>query len=260
VEELSPAGYHRIRPLIPGHDVAGHMAFVHAVVELAMPGLIWVDKQDAPSCAIACNLSGFWFAVGAAPATLDEDEIRRVVARRPTDEPTALWAVAEGWESALSPLFATSATRDEFLFEPSLRRAGFALPGGFEIRPIDPGIARQFEGRVDPWVVKTWGGPEEFARRTFGFAILHEGELASFCTACAVGPAADPEAEIEIGTAPEFRQRGLAVITGNAFIDECLRIGIRPAWTCASENVASAKTAQRLGFRPLRRITGFHVP
>ena len=235
------------------------MAFVHAVIEGSMPGAVWVDNTARPRWAIACNLSGFWFALGEAPASLTLLELGPVVARRPADEPTALWAVTESWRAVLLPLFATSATRDEFVYAPASGGIRPVLPGEFKMRPIDAAIARQFGGGTDPWVVKIWGGPEEFAKRTFGTAILHEEALVSFCTACAVGPGADPEAEVEIGTAPEFRERGLAVIAGNAFIDECARRGMRPAWTCSSENIPSAHTARRLGFRPLRTITGFSI-
>ncbi|MFN0148375.1 MAG: hypothetical protein ACKVT1_17885, partial [Dehalococcoidia bacterium] len=83
MEELAPAEYGAIRHLVPAHDVAGHMAFVHAVIDGSMPGVVWVDDRATPRWAIACNLSGFWFALGTAPAVLRAEELAPVLARRP---------------------------------------------------------------------------------------------------------------------------------------------------------------------------------
>ena len=235
------------------------MALVHAVIEATMPGVVWVDRRETPRWAIVCNLTGFWFALGDAPPRLDVADLGPVVARRPPDEPTALWAVSGRWRTVLSPLFAREATRDEFRFDGATRPVPPDLPPGFEIRPIDAAIASQFGGGTDPWVVKAWGGPEAFARRAFGVAVLRAGRLASFCAACGIGPAVAPEAEIEIGTDPEFRNRGLALCAANAFIDGCVGRGMLPAWTCSSENIASARTAARLGFRWVRTISGFPI-
>ena len=40
------------------------MAFVHGILEGEMPGTFLVDDAGQPRTAIACNDSGFWFALG----------------------------------------------------------------------------------------------------------------------------------------------------------------------------------------------------
>jgi RimJ/RimL family protein N-acetyltransferase len=78
---------------------------------------------------------------------------------------------------------------------------------------------------------------------------LLDGErLASECSAVFVGAG---EAEIDILTAEAYRGRGLARLTACAFIDECLRRGLRPDWSCWPERAASWKLALKLGFDEL---------
>ncbi len=54
--------------------------------------------------------------------------------------------------------------------------------------------------------------------------------------------------EIGVHTVEGYRQRGLATAVGAAFIGDCLAQGWEPCWECFSDNLASCRTAERLGF------------
>lgn len=54
--------------------------------------------------------------------------------------------------------------------------------------------------------------------------------------------------EIEIDTAPEHRQRGLATACAARLILTCLDRGLYPSWDAA--NPTSAALAEKLGYRP----------
>ncbi len=235
------------------------MAFVHAVIEGSMPGFALVDTARSPGSAIVGNLGGFWFALGAPHAGLAMAAVPTFAGRVPPDEPTGLWCSTDGWEALLDPLLPAKQWRYEYHFDRPPKEVP-GTPAGMELRTIDSAIAGKFGGGTDPWVVKIWGGPEAFAERSFGVALLREGELVSFCAACAIqADGWDGEAEIEIGTDAAFRRKGLAVITGAAFIAECARRRLRPAWTCAADNEASRRAATRLGFREFRRVPGYVI-
>ena len=61
-----------------------------------------------------------------------------------------------------------------------------------------------------------------------------------------------PEMIVEPGimTLPGFRRKGYAAAACAAFIEEQLRRGLAPIWTCAIDNDASAGLAQYLGYKP----------
>ncbi|MBI5948177.1 MAG: GNAT family N-acetyltransferase [Chloroflexi bacterium] len=259
---LGRDGFSRVLPLVPSREGAGHMAFVHAVLEGSMAGSVHVDDVGAPRSAVVVNNSGWAFAIGEPRGDLVDAWMPAFLERYLPGQPTGLWATSDGWRRALDPLFARYEWRNEYHpgtpLEPS---APPVLPEGWSLRRIDAGLARQFEGRVDPWVVGIWGGPEAFAERAGGWAVVRDdGVLASFCCACAVGgPPGAVEAEIEIGTAPDSRQRGVAAAAARAFLGECRERGWLPGWTCGAGNVPSARLAERLGFVFHRQVVGYPV-
>ena len=258
--ELEPRDFERIRPLVPPSNEAGHMAFVHAVIEGSMPGFALTDAAASPSSAIVANLSGFWFAIGEPLASLAAEAAPTLRARRPPEEPTGLWCTTVGWEALLDPWFSVKEQRHEFHPPPPGTTAPSAGREGFRLGALDHEAARQLAkgGGLDPWIARIWGGPEELVRRSFGTCVWKGDDIVGFCAACAIERGG--EAEIEIGTAPEFRGLGLAEMAGRAFIAECEGRGLQPAWTCAITNETSGRLARRLGFRYFRTVAGYPLP
>lgn len=258
---FAPIPPEAVLPLLPSHHQAGHMAFVHSIINGSLPGEIVGDDATAPRSAIACNANGFWHTLGEpVAAALDWLGARRT---QPFAEPTSLWTTTPAWAELLRPAFEGSAWRIEFHARADLPAVP-PLPPGFVLAPLDADIAARFfegtgpEDGVDPWVVRTFGGPERFAEQSFGFAVLAGSRVAAFCCACAIGGHAGAvEAEIEVGTDARYRQQGLATIAAAAFLAETRRRGLIPGWTCAADNAASERLARRLGFVPFRRIEGF---
>jgi RimJ/RimL family protein N-acetyltransferase len=125
------------------------------------------------------------------------------------------------------------------------------------LRPIDEELATRSEAGIDDFV-QIWGGPTQFAERSFGVAVLSGDSLVAACTACAIGGhRGEVEAEIDVGTAPAHRQKGLAAVAAVAFFDLCRVRGVTPAWSCDSKNLASQRAAVHLGFSEFRKIIGF---
>ncbi|MDE7293612.1 MAG: GNAT family N-acetyltransferase [Oscillospiraceae bacterium] len=67
-------------------------------------------------------------------------------------------------------------------------------------------------------------------------------------------------AEIGINTLPEFRRQGLAYEVCAALISSLLSKGTIPLWSAASDNIASRKLAEKLGFKELMRVTEISLP
>lgn len=248
---VAPEAYPEIVPLVPSHEVAGHMTFPHAVLSGLMPGAVFVT-EDRES-AIILNHCGFHVAIGEANGAAVAEAMPGIIAAL-EDEPGSLLCSTPEWAAALSPLFAESLSRNEYRWDDAPTRGNGRPPDGLRLARITADIAERFQDAVDPWVVRIWGGPEEMARKSFGWALLDGDVLASFCAACAIGGG---EAEIEIGTNPAYQRRGLAEVVGRSFISLARLSKLMPAWTCDSANEGSIKLAEKLGFEFTREITGF---
>jgi GNAT superfamily N-acetyltransferase len=255
--ELAPGDYGRVRGLLPAPDEAGHMTFVHAVVDGAMEGVVVVDDEETPTAAFVCNACDFWLALGEPHRGFAERATALISHHPRLPRPGYLWCSAPGWKQAIDGLLPVAGERNEYGHRPRGIGPFLHKTDGVEVVPIDATLAATFQDRgVDPWVVNVFGGPENFAKRSFGFAVLAAGELAAFCAACAIGAG---EAEIEIGSATAYRRKGLATLAFAAFVRGCDERGLAPAWTCASDNRPSVRMAESLGFPFRRRVAGFGV-
>jgi len=249
---LGPASFDGVRALIP-HGI-GHVTFSLGVLEGRMSGQVWADDPAAPRTAVVMSDADFCLAFGEPRPDLVGASLPTMMAENRAEKPE-LFATTDEWAAALAFL-GEHRRRNEYHFTGLPPGAGRALPAGYRLVPIDVSVARMFEGAVDPWVVNVvWGGPERFVQQAFGWAVLAaDGALASFCAVCAIGGG---EAEVEIGTNPDHRRRGLALAAGARFIEDCLVRGLIPAWTCATGNAGSERLAALLGFRFVRTVTGY---
>lgn len=248
----------RIEPLMEASHAGGHRGVAYAVLEGLQAGIVFVDSLQNPQFALVCNYSGFYFAYGTPNSNAFEDFLPELLANYVTDEATMLLAMSPAWEQALSPLFEKPFARAAFEFAPYApvlsQEWEAQIPEGFRVVPMDRSITQQIEAGagVDPWFLRIVGGGEPYLKRNFGFCVMERERLASFCGVCGMGGG---EAEMEVGTALEYRNRGLATLVCKPFILHCLAHGLTPGYTCGEGNNASASVARKLGFVPTETVS-----
>jgi tetratricopeptide (TPR) repeat protein len=95
-------------------------------------------------------------------------------------------------------------------------------------------------------IEEMWGTEENFLAKGASFAALYEGKVVAWCTPDCV---AGDQIDVGIFTHPDHRRKGLAAATVAATAEHCLGHGFRAiGWHCNADNVASWKTAERVGF------------
>jgi RimJ/RimL family protein N-acetyltransferase len=233
-----------------------HRPLAQVLFDGLQDGKVYADDTERATTALICPANGFCFACGEPRAGLVRALLPELRAELP--EKPELYATSAAWRTALAPLFAGS-----------LHRLGFerdgpdgvppALAPGLSLTAIEPWMAQRWnpaddQTGLDPWIFDIWGGPDGFAARSFGMAVLSEGQPVAFTAACAIG---GDEAEVEVGTASAWRQRGLATAACRAFMAECRQRSLSPTWTCQAENTASIALAKRLGYRVTEDVWGF---
>ena len=67
------------------------------------------------------------------------------------------------------------------------------------------------------------------------------------------------DAEVGIETVPAFRRRGLARVACAALIEDLVRRGLVPVWSCREDNTGSARLAGSLGFAVSRWLPYYEV-
>lgn len=266
MEALTPDQYKRVAPLVRASGMRGHLAFVYEVIDGLKKGVIYVDQPQNPKTALVCNETGFFFAFGEP----DEALVRPVVVQlwnfKRWPYLTCLFGSTPDWGSVLKQIF-------EPLGAKPTARLGFELrdvppvqpvPGGYTLEPITAEMGKTIlDGTgtdgygIDPWFIRICGGAEGYAAHGLGLALTYEGQIASICGFCAL---AQREAELEVGTIPAQRGKGLAEVVSRAFMDQCRSRGYEPIYTCTSANQPSRAVARKLGYVEVEEVTGYDLP
>jgi hypothetical protein len=260
MKQIDSSSYKIVHSLIEASGMKGHLALVHAVSEGIQRGKVFVDDVTQPRAALVCNLSGFYFLFGEIDRASFECFAPELLSQHLSDEYTVMFVTSPVTRAALDPLFRQRISRTALLHldrsrYPSNWRA--RLPQGFRIAPIDARTAQRIVNEdlgLDPWFIRIAGGPAAYAAHGHGLCLMTGATIASFCAECAVG---GNEVELEVGTAPYFRNRGLAEIVCTAFIEDCLARDLTPAYSASSDNAPSLRLAQKLGYSQPEEIHGY---
>lgn len=97
-----------------------------------------------------------------------------------------------------------------------------------------------------------WPTVERFIEYGFGSAAILEDMIICWCTSEYVNV---NKCGIGIETLPEFQRKGIATSTAAHFVSYCLRHAMVPLWECASDNTASIKVSEKVGFELVHEAT-----
>ena len=79
----------------------------------------------------------------------------------------------------------------------------------------------------------------------FGLALIKDDEIVSEAFACYIGGGF---AEIGYITSEKYRGKGYVTLAAAFLMRKCLSRGLVPIASCNAENLASARTCQKLGY------------
>lgn len=138
-----------------------------------------------------------------------------------------------------------------------------ATAGDDSLRRLTPSDVPRLAG-LEPelaWISKTWGGPQGLAASGCGWGAFVAGQLASVACTFFFGQTYE---DIGVVTEPEFRGSGLSPACVRALCHDIRARGHQPTWTTSSDNLASIRVAEKLGFVVQRRsrlyVIGIVIP
>ena len=135
----------------------------------------------------------------------------------------------------------------------SSREKEFRLPDGFAIKEMDAEDCGNIHGMVVP---SFYWGSSGFLSKGKGFCITHDDEIVSWAFSAAVS---SRELDIGVETDERFRGLGLAAAVASKLAEDTLSVGRQPTWACSSENAASRKTAEKIGFVKISECLTFRI-
>ena len=260
--DLTRDGYVTVLPLFK--DIEHSRSFVFSLFEGNHTGKVFVDRREKPSAVLLALTCEFWCLGGRDDNAAFNQAIHEWVlsALKSGRNYVLFLPFSEAWRSRLAELFKEQGimtiTRSAFDFDLQCfqrQHVGWRerIPAGFRVEPYDRHLAETGGG-----LAEFWGGIDRFMTHGLGYAVLHGDEVASRCHTVLRG---DGEAEISIETREPYRRQGLATLAVCAFIEGCLQKGLKPEWSCWSNNSASIALAHKLGFVPKAdvRISYFHA-
>ncbi len=233
---------------------------ITAVFEGTCPGGIYVDDSVNPKTALIVSPEGYYLAGYA-----HNDEFNREL-KQLFDEKIIPEKIKEGEEN-ISLNYSPPAWEDnmEIILGDKfpLKVQGYyykfdelridwreIVPPGFSMVQIDEDLLRKTDlknsGEVLHWSKKNWKSTDDFLKRGFGFCLLHEDTIVSWCLADCVSGS---RCEIGIETDENYWRRGFATATVAATVEYCLSHGFTEiGWHTGTTNVGSYKTAEKVGF------------
>jgi GNAT superfamily N-acetyltransferase len=133
----------------------------------------------------------------------------------------------------------------DYDFDPDLLQTYIdALPPGFEMVRFDTDIyAAAMSADWSKEFCETFDSADDYLRRGFGFAVLHNGAFVSGTSTMTVY---DGGAELQVATREDYRRKGLALPCAAAMVKECAARNLRPCWDAANET--SKHMALKLGY------------
>ncbi|MEV4742489.1 GNAT family N-acetyltransferase [Streptomyces sp. NPDC049555] len=240
--EVAAADLPRLVPLFdPDHP---NLAFVHAVIDGAIPGRAWAHfRNNAPVSCLIATKAPFCLAAGtmtpaffteAATLLAGHGEVQLV---HPPGPGTGEWAERAGFTTERRLHF----THMPFTHTPLDFSAPSPLvPDGYTLVRID---AETFSGLDSPMARSIFGTGARYADHAAGFALVKDGRVA----ADAHGVIGGGLIELGIHTHPDHRRKGLAFVVLAAVSRWGSRRGLRSVMTCHAHKTPSIALARKLG-------------
>ncbi len=268
LHHLEPADYARAQSVV---DALDHALLVRAVIEGTAPGWIAIDHPTAPQAVFASG-PGAHYLLGDAGNAAFNAAVRVLIleqimphAREAGWDVVNLHYYPNTWEDVLDPLWGDAPVvknhQRYYRFRGQQGRVEIQPEPGREMRRVDADLFAEsgLENveQIKDFAQGTWTCLQAYLDHGLGMCLIQDGEIISWCTTdCVIGQ----RCEVGIRTLAPYRRQGLGTLVALATVDACLARGLTEiGWHCWSQNLASAATAERAGFREVLHHHAVHV-
>ncbi len=229
------------------------------IIHQTFTGEIWVNDLENPSFAYVFDSRHGHFILGQFT---DNKELLRefiieLFKKRFSNSNKFFYLLyADEWTELLqdssffNKMQSSKKTRQLYKFAKNSTKS--IVPEGFTILPVDENLLKKDLENIkllQDELTHMWGDPENFFRIGFGTCAIFQNSLAGFCLGeYFVNIDNEKKFGIGIETFPEFQQKGIATAMALSLVEMGLANDYEIYWDCFKDNIASAKTALKVGF------------
>ncbi|WP_339187246.1 MULTISPECIES: GNAT family N-acetyltransferase [unclassified Paenibacillus] len=248
--ELSKGEYAHILPLLK--NLAYEPVFAYSVIERNQSGKVFVDRRENPTCGLIINLYGQYLLTGSGDNEsfmndvvefLLNDQNHSIYYDLYVSTPDLLFQIGDRLAGKTVLLYRSSFTFELSQFQ-HLKTLN-SSPEQFVMKRMDGILFDKYKNEMDASYDSLWSSAQNFIDRGFGYCLVKDDQFASVCNSYFVGRG---YADIDIVTVDEYQNKGLATLTGTAFIEHCLNHNLLPNYSCDAGNERSIQLAKKLGF------------
>ncbi len=269
---LDTSAYARVIGLF--ESVNYHLSAV-ALLRGAIGGRVLVDDEQNPHAALL--IAGHRYLLAGDPGTAEFHRdllgyFKETIFphEAAAGEEGFLLYFADGWERAIEEkIFAKHKVgkhpRQYYEFRSRMALAAdwrAMMPEGFELAEVNRALLERSEIKgldaLREEMCSERPTVEDFLANSFGYSLLHQKALITWCLS---EYNTDDRCEVGIATAEGYRKRGLATLSGAAFVERALAEGYnRIGWHCWAQNMGSVNTALKIGFEKVKDYSCYYVP
>lgn len=230
---------------------------IQSVIEGKLKGRIFSDRKDNPRTIVIITDFNWLCVLGEQESEVFKikfcDFLQSELSKN--CDHFAWFYLSEYWQHKLTEMFGSNIKsfpriKYELNKEKYEMTKDFNLPEEYKILQIDSKLVDKASELFDG-LKMFWSTNENFLKNSFGFCILYEDEIVSACQALAI---TENISEIDVFTKDGFRGKSLAYFTCAAFIEHCLKLGLKPYWETVRANKSSCRLAEKLGFKEVREF------
>jgi RimJ/RimL family protein N-acetyltransferase len=268
MHKLTAENYQLVRPLSKERSSS---LFIDSVIDGNTPAWVYVDDIASPHTAFLWDLQTETAVAGDAHCAVANQALGSLIsdqvipsARARGLPGMALFYDTPDWEAQVNVILPgyTPEKVARRRYVSALPRVDWrtALPAGATVHRLD----EQWLGRNDlgnikqvvGWVDSFWHSHSEFAHTSFGFALTNGITVASWCLGVF---ASGSHIELGLATVPAYQRQGYATAVAARCVAYCVEHGLTPHWHCWEDNIASWRTAEKIGFADPIQYTVYRI-
>ena len=223
-------------------------------------GTIWVNDLTNPTSAFMVDNEFTMYLVGNTKNSQFNQEIGEIIRQEifpPAGKKNDEWVIYyrhPEWETIIEPDFKLVdfflLRRCFYVFE-NLKIANWRekIPENFEMKNIKDILDQKNlvnYDQISKVLNSEWRSEDDFKKREFGYALVKNNE--EIITRAMADYVTGTIGELGIWTDECYRRKGFASISVAACVEESQHRGLSLRWHHSEHNVASLKTAEKVGF------------
>jgi RimJ/RimL family protein N-acetyltransferase len=149
-------------------------------------------------------------------------------------------------------------SEDEFFYRKADKiESKIQIPVEYTIAMVNAKFVEQLEQEeyenkklLEERLLESWGSYKYFLNKSVAFVAIHQKRIVAVIVGTARFHNIVP---IDIETEEQHRKKGLASALTQCFVNECIDNQLIAQWNCVDSNIASKRTAQKAGFKFMKK-------